>query len=107
MSHPVRKRPADNGRSALPLPSTDAGKCSKVGALLHEGILTNDGGRVLGHLMLSIVAVHPGNALGVCLEVVYCGASNSRLQTWAAQAFTSPETPFVSKDLSSDLTAMA
>eukprot|EP00971_Amphidinium_carterae_P243682 4839556-Amphidinium_carterae.2 len=106
---PVAKRPASrtsNAWSGLPLVGAgacssvwdsldlrpDAGKCSKVGALLHaghivEGILTSEGGRVLGHLMFHIVAVHPCDAMGGSLEVAYYGAS-SRLQTWAAQAFT-------------------
>eukprot|EP00971_Amphidinium_carterae_P069510 1375444-Amphidinium_carterae.1 len=70
---PVAKRPAhrrSNGWTGLPLAGSGArfGTISTCGKTLErhiiEGILTCDGGRVLGHLMLRMVAVHPSDALG-------------------------------------------
>eukprot|EP00971_Amphidinium_carterae_P172197 3414057-Amphidinium_carterae.1 len=66
----------------------EPGKGTKVAGLLQPGhiieaTVTSGGGRVLGHLLLHIVAVHLVDGSGVALEVSACGESNKRLQEWA------------------------
>eukprot|EP00971_Amphidinium_carterae_P230275 4570051-Amphidinium_carterae.1 len=57
---------------------------SKVASLLCAGhiievTITSGGGRVLGHMIFQVVAVHPGDGAGLALEVPSCGVSNKRL----------------------------
>eukprot|EP00971_Amphidinium_carterae_P333544 6468324-Amphidinium_carterae.2 len=74
----------------------DGSKGANVAALLGPGHLIEEtvssgGGRVLEHLMMQIVAIHPADTTGVSLEVMPCGVSNMRLQTWTSAVFTSTD----------------
>eukprot|EP00971_Amphidinium_carterae_P115578 2289172-Amphidinium_carterae.3 len=78
----------------------EPGRGAHIAALLQmghilEATVVSDGGRVLGHLMLHVVAVHPAVSPGVALEVEFCGVSNGRLLECASAAFTPTESPLV------------